>query len=66
MSEDYETGKVESDVLDEDAFMNIENLDSSIIQNLFTKDSIPEAGILGNKKKQRMDIMCLKMEKLLP
>jgi PhoH-like ATPase len=50
MSEDYETGKVESDVLDEDAFMNIENLDSSIIQNLFTKDSIPEAGILGNKK----------------
>jgi len=50
MSEDYETGKVESDVLDEDAFMNIENLDSTIIQNLFTKDSIPENGILGNKK----------------
>ena len=50
LSEDYETGKVESDVLDEDAFMNIENLDSAIIQSLFTKDSLPENGILGAKK----------------
>jgi len=49
-SEDYETGKVDSDILDESAFMNIENVDSEIIRSIFTKESIPEDGILGNKK----------------
>jgi PhoH-like ATPase len=49
-SEDYETGKVDSETLEETAFSHIENLDSEIIRNLFTKGSIPEDGILGTKK----------------
>ena len=49
-AEDYETGKVDSDILDETAFSHIENLDSEIIRDLYLKESIPESGILGNKK----------------
>lgn len=49
-SEDYETGKVDSEILEETAYSHIENLDSDIIRDLYLKESIPENGILGNKK----------------
>jgi PhoH-like ATPase len=49
-SEDYETGKVDSEILDETAYSHIENLDSDIIRDIYLKESIPENGILGNKK----------------
>jgi PhoH-like ATPase len=50
MSEDYETGKVDAETLEDTSFYSIEHLDSDIIRNLYTKESIPENGILGDKK----------------
>jgi PhoH-like ATPase len=50
MSEDYETGKVDAETLEDTSFYSIEHLDSDIIRTLYTKESIPENGILGDKK----------------
>jgi PhoH-like ATPase len=49
-SEDYETGKVETEKLDKHSYLFIENVDSEDIRHLFTKDTIDENGILGDKK----------------
>jgi PhoH-like ATPase len=49
-SEDYETGKVETDQIEDTSYSNIEGVDSEVIRELFTKESIEENGILGNKK----------------
>lgn len=49
-AEDYETGKVETDKIEDTSYNVIEGLDSEIIRDIFTKESIEENGILGNKK----------------
>ena len=49
-SQDYETGKVETDQIEDTSYSNIDNVDSEVIRELFTKDSIDENGILGSKK----------------
>lgn len=49
-SEDYETGKVDTDKIEDTSYSNIEGVDAEIIRELFTKESIEENGILGNKK----------------
>ncbi len=49
-AEDYKTGKVETDKIEDTSYYNIESIDTEIIRELFTKDSIDENGILGSKK----------------
>lgn len=49
-SEDYETGKVENSEIDAASSNTIENIDSEIIRQIFTKGKIDENGILGNQK----------------
>jgi PhoH-like ATPase len=49
VSEDYETGKVASDT-DEPCANTIEQVDSELIRQIFTKGKIDEEGILGDKK----------------
>jgi len=49
-SEDYETGKVEDGDLDIASSNTIENVDSEVIRQIFTKGRIEENGILGTKK----------------
>src|SRR5690606_29585531 len=49
-SEDYETGKVTSQEVDKPSAYTIENIDSEVIRQIFTKGKIEENGILGDKK----------------
>jgi len=49
-AEDYETGKVEDSELDITSSNTIENVDSEVIRQIFTKGRIDENGILGTKK----------------
>jgi PhoH-like ATPase len=49
-SEDYETGKVDTDEIVDTSYHVIEGVDSEVIRDIFTKESIDENGILGNKK----------------
>jgi len=49
-AEDYETGKVENSELDVASSNTIENVDSEVIRQIFTKGRIEENGILGSKK----------------
>lgn len=49
-AEDYQTGKVESSEIEHTSYMSIDDVDSEIIRDLFTKERIPENGILGGKK----------------
>lgn len=49
-AEDYETGKVDTDQIEDTSYYNIDGLDSDVIRDIFTKESIEENGILGNKK----------------
>jgi PhoH-like ATPase len=49
-AEDYETGKVETDKIETTSYSNIDGVDSEIIREIFTKESIEENGILGSKK----------------
>jgi PhoH-like ATPase len=49
-SEDYETGKVDTDEIEMNSFYTIDGVDSEVIRDLFTKESIDENGILGSKK----------------
>ncbi len=50
LSEDYETGKVDTEKLDDSSFVQIEGIDSDVIRELFNKNKIEENGILGKKK----------------
>lgn len=49
-AEDYETGKVETEDFDKRNLHQVEGVDSEVIRQLFTKDSLDENGILGDKK----------------
>ncbi|MES2588107.1 MAG: PhoH family protein [Bacteroidota bacterium] len=49
-SQDYETGKVETDKIEDTSYSNIDDVDAEVIRELFTKESIAENGILGKKK----------------
>lgn len=49
-SEDYETGKVDTEKLDDSSFVQIDGIDSDVIRELFNKNKIEENGILGKKK----------------
>lgn len=49
-AEDYETGKVDSDTAQKSSVYTIENVDSEIIRQVFTKGRIEEEGILGERK----------------
>ena len=49
-SEDYETGKVDTDHIEDTSYFSIEGLESEVIRDIFTKESIEENGLLGNKK----------------
>lgn len=49
-SEDYETGKVDTDKIETTSYYNIDGVESDVIRDLFTKESIEENGILGTKK----------------
>jgi PhoH-like ATPase len=49
-SEDYETGKVDTDKIESTSYYNIDGVESDVIREIFTKESIEEAGILGKKK----------------
>lgn len=50
LSEDYETGKVDTEKLDDSSFVHIDGIDSDVIRELFNKNKIEENGILGKKK----------------
>lgn len=49
-AEDYETGKVDNSEVDVTSSSLIENIDSDIIRQIFTKGRIDENGILGKHK----------------
>ncbi len=49
-AEDYETGKVDNSELDVASSNVVENVDSEVIRQIFTKGKIEENGILGSKK----------------
>jgi PhoH-like ATPase len=49
-AEDYETGKVDNNHLDEASAYTIEGVDSEVIRHIFTSGKVEEAGILGSKK----------------
>ncbi len=49
-AEDYETGKVASDTAQKSSVYTVENLDSEVIRQIFTKGKIDEEGILGTRK----------------
>ena len=50
LSEDYETGKVDRAALDEASLQTVNDVDSSVIQELFNKGMVEEQGILSTKK----------------
>lgn len=50
LAEDYETGKVHSEQLEENSNATVEGVDSDAIKQLFLKGVIDEQGILGPKK----------------
>lgn len=49
-AEDYETGKVSPDNLEDASTVTVENLESDVIREIFTRGKIDESGLLGNKK----------------
>lgn len=49
-AEDYETGKVENSELDVSSSNSLDNIDSEVIRQIFTKGRIDENGILGKHK----------------
>lgn len=50
IAEDYETGKVDHGKIDSSSVRIIEDLDSDLIRQIFTKGHLEEDGILGDKK----------------
>ena len=49
-AEDYETGKVAAEITQKSSVYTIENVDSEVIRQIFTKGRIEEDGILGTRK----------------
>jgi PhoH-like ATPase len=49
-AEDYETGKVSTDAMEDASTLIVENLESDVIRNIFTQGKIDEGGILGDRK----------------
>ena len=49
-AEDYETGKVDNNHLEQSSAYTIEGVDSEVIRHIFTSGKVDEDGILGNKK----------------
>ena len=49
-AEDYETGKVDNQTLDKNSLISVENIDSEVIRDLFTKGRVEENGVLGTQK----------------
>ncbi len=49
-AEDYETGKVDNQTLDKNSLISVDNIDSEVIRDLFTKGHVDENGILGTHK----------------
>lgn len=49
-AEDYETGKVDNNHIDESSAYTIDDIDAEIIRQIFTSGRIEENGVLGNKK----------------
>lgn len=49
-AEDYETGKVDNQTLDKNSLISVDNVDSEVIRDLFTKGRVEENGILGTQK----------------
>ena len=50
IAEDYETGKVDQGKVNSASVRIVENLDSDMIRQIFTKGHIDENGILGDRK----------------
>lgn len=50
VAQDYETGKVKTDIAQKNTIRTIENVDSEQIRQIFTKGKIDEEGILGEHK----------------
>lgn len=49
-AEDYETGKVSANNLEDPSTITVENLESDVIREIFTRGRIDEDGILGDRK----------------
>lgn len=49
-AEDYETGKVSTNNIEDASTLIVENLESDIIREIFTRGKIDEDGILGDRK----------------
>ncbi len=49
-AEDYETGKVDNQTLYKNSLISVDNIDSEVIRDLFTKGHVDENGILGTHK----------------
>ncbi|MFT7344071.1 MAG: PhoH-like ATPase [Lentimonas sp.] len=49
-AEDYETGKVSMNELEDLSTQTLDNIDSEVIREIFTRGKIDEDGILGEKK----------------
>lgn len=50
VAEDYETGKVNTQEIETAGKYGIDGIDSEVIREIFTRGSIEENGLLGNKK----------------
>ena len=50
VAQDYETGKVKTDIAQKNTIRTIENVDSEQIRQIFTKGKIDEEGVLGEHK----------------
>lgn len=49
-AEDYETGKVANNHIDQSSAYTIEGVDSEVIRHIFTSGKVDEDGVLGSKK----------------
>ena len=50
LAEDYETGKVAQDKIDQASLIQIDSVSSEVIQSLFSKGKVDENGMLGAQK----------------
>lgn len=49
-AEDYETGKVDNQTLNKNSLISVDNIDSEVIRDIFTKGRVDENGVLGTHK----------------
>lgn len=49
-AEDYETGKVDNQTLTKNSLISVDNIDSEVIRDIFTKGRVDENGVLGTHK----------------